>query len=156
MPRLAKPLHLQQLESKIDELHLELEELDSDDEDSEAQRQAKQETLVALSSELRPLKTDWDRTCRDAHVAYRSQDEMKANSLMNNILNCYKDFGLPLNGNMGVDTSTLGLPGDSPADADPDTPRRPRMRMKRGGAVLTPDRNGVFEVRFVRLISHRF
>ncbi|KAF5694356.1 hypothetical protein FDENT_1222 [Fusarium denticulatum] len=145
MPILIKPLQLQELEAKIDELHLELEGLDSDDEDSEAQRQAKQESLVALSRELRPLKTDWDRTCRDAHVAYRSQDEMKANSLMNNILNCYKDFGLPLNGNMGVDTSALGLPGDSPADADPDTPRRPRMRMKRGGAVLTPDRNGVFE-----------
>ncbi|PNP81177.1 hypothetical protein FNYG_05644 [Fusarium nygamai] len=145
MPILIKPLQLQELEAKIDELHLELEGLDSDDEDSEAQRQAKQESLVALSSELRPLKTDWDRTCRDAHVAYRSQDEMKANSLMNNILNSYKDFGLPLNGNMGVDTSALGLPGDSPADADPDTPRRPRMRMKRGGAVLTPDRNGVFE-----------
>ncbi|KAG5766176.1 hypothetical protein H9Q72_005737 [Fusarium xylarioides] len=145
MPILIKPLQLQELEAKIDKLHLELEGLDSDDEDSEAQRQAKQESLVALESEIRPLKTDWDRTCRDAHVAYRPEDEMKANSLMNNILELYKDFGLPINGNMGIDTSALGLPGDSPADADPDTPRRPRMRMKRGGAVLTPDRNGVFE-----------
>ncbi|KAF4439908.1 hypothetical protein FACUT_3870 [Fusarium acutatum] len=144
MPILIKPLQLQELEAKIDELHQELEGIDSDDEDSEAQRQAKQESLVALESELRPLKTDWDRTCRDAHVAYRPEDEMKANSLMNNFFNLYKDFGLPINGNMGVDTSALGLPGDSP-DADPDTPRRPRMRMKRGGAVLTPDRNGVFE-----------
>ncbi|KAF5990544.1 hypothetical protein FBULB1_21 [Fusarium bulbicola] len=143
-PILIKPLQLQELEAKADELHQELEGVDSDDEDSEAQRQAKQESLVALESELRPLKTDWDRTCRDAHVAYRPEDEMKANSLMNNFFNLYKDFGLPINGNMGVDTSALGLPGDSP-DADPDTPRRPRMRIKRGGAVLTPDRNGVFE-----------
>ncbi|KAK2923058.1 hypothetical protein FoTM2_017300, partial [Fusarium oxysporum f. sp. vasinfectum] len=45
---------------------------------------------------------------------------------------------------MDVDTSALGLTGASP-DADPDTPRRSRMRVKRGGAVLTPDRNGVFE-----------
>lgn len=147
MPILIRPRQLQELERKSDELHQELEGVDSDDEDSEAQRQAKQESLVALERELRPLKTDWDRTCRDAHVAYRPEDEMKANSLMNNLLNLYKDFGLPINGNMAVDTSALGLPGDSP-DADPDTPRRPRMRVKRGGAVLTPDRNGVFEVRF--------
>ncbi|SCN99309.1 uncharacterized protein FFE2_09326 [Fusarium fujikuroi] len=127
MPILIKPRRLQELEAKSDELHQELGEVDSDDEDSEAQRQAKQES--------------------DAHVAYRPEDEMKANSLMNNLFNLYKDFGLPINGNMAVDTSALGLPGDSP-DADPDTPRRPRMRVKRGGAVLTPDRNGVFEVRF--------
>ncbi|SCV49842.1 uncharacterized protein FFFS_09217 [Fusarium fujikuroi] len=124
MPILIKPRRLQELEAKSDELHQELGEVDSDDEDSEAQRQAKQES--------------------DAHVAYRPEDEMKANSLMNNLFNLYKDFGLPINGNMAVDTSALGLPGDSP-DADPDTPRRPRMRVKRGGAVLTPDRNGVFE-----------
>ncbi|KAI1021154.1 hypothetical protein LB503_010081 [Fusarium chuoi] len=152
MPRLIRPRQLQELERKSDELHQELEGVNSDDEDSEAQRQAKQESLVALERELRPLKTDWDRTCRDAHVAYRPEDEMKANSLMNNLLNLYKDFGLPINGNMAVDTSALGLPGDSP-DADPDTPRRPRMRVKRGGAVLTPDRNGVFEVRFPFIAS---
>ncbi|KAK7570697.1 hypothetical protein V3481_019240 [Fusarium oxysporum f. sp. vasinfectum] len=69
---------------------------------------------------------------------------MKAISLINNIFNFYKEFDPPANGNMGVDTSALGLTGDSP-DADPDTPRRSRMRVKRGGAVLTPDRNGVFE-----------
>ncbi|KAG4275437.1 hypothetical protein FPRO04_08350 [Fusarium proliferatum] len=152
MPILIKPRRLQELEAKSDELHQELGEVDSDDEDSEAQRQAKQESLVALERELRPLKTDWDRTCRDAHVAYRPEDEMKANSLMNNLFNLYKDFGLPINGNMAVDTSALGLPGDSP-DADPGTPRRPRMRVKRGGAVLTPDRNGVFEVRFPFIAS---
>ncbi|KAL9562519.1 hypothetical protein ACKAV7_013602 [Fusarium commune] len=150
MPSLIKPCQLEELEAKINLVHQQLGEINEDDEDdednedSETQRQAKQDELVALESELRPLRTDWDRTCRDAHVAYRPKDEMKANSLMNNILNLYKDFGLPINGNMGVDTSALGLTGDSP-DADPDTPRRPRMRMKRGGAVLTPDRNGVFE-----------
>uniref|UniRef100_A0A0D2Y0A7 Uncharacterized protein n=1 Tax=Fusarium oxysporum (strain Fo5176) TaxID=660025 RepID=A0A0D2Y0A7_FUSOF len=144
MPSLIKPRQLEELEAKFNSVHRQLGEINKDDEDSEAQRQAKQDELVAIESELRPLRTDWDRTCRDAHVAYRPKDEMKANSLMNNILNLYKDFGLPINGNMGVDTSALGLTGDSP-DADPDTPRRPRMRMKRGGAVLTPDRNGVFE-----------
>ncbi|KAI8416009.1 hypothetical protein FOFC_02317 [Fusarium oxysporum] len=69
---------------------------------------------------------------------------MKANSLINNIFNLYREFDLPANGNMGIDTSALGLIGDSP-DADPDTPRRSRMKMKRRGAVLIPDRNGVFE-----------
>ncbi|SCO90589.1 uncharacterized protein FRV6_14717 [Fusarium oxysporum] len=152
MPSLIKPRQLEELEAKINSVHRQLGEINKDDEDSEAQRQAKQDELAAIESELRPLRTDWDRTCRDAHVAYRPKDEMKANSLMNNILNLYKDFGLPINGNMGVDTSALGLTGDSP-DADPDTPRRPRMRMKRGGAVLTPDRNGVFEVRF-HYLSH--
>ncbi|KAG7414981.1 hypothetical protein Forpi1262_v016953 [Fusarium oxysporum f. sp. raphani] len=142
MQSLSQPRHLQELEAKFETVYREVKAIDK--EEDKARRQAKTDELDALETELRPLRTDWDRMCRDAHVAHAHEDEMKANSLINNIFNLYREFDLPANGNMGIDTSALGLIGDSP-DADPDTPRRSRMKMKRRGAVLIPDRNGVFE-----------
>ncbi|KAH7228881.1 hypothetical protein BKA60DRAFT_549887 [Fusarium oxysporum] len=60
MPLLIKPRQLEELEAKINSVHQQPGEINKDDEDSEAQRQAKQDELVALESELRPLRTDWD------------------------------------------------------------------------------------------------
>ncbi|KAF5719705.1 hypothetical protein FMUND_4558 [Fusarium mundagurra] len=68
---------------------------------------------------------------------------MKANSLIN-LYNLFENSGLFIDGDMIVDACAVDLTTDSP-DADPDTPRRSRMKLKRGGALLTPNRNGVFE-----------
>ncbi|KAF9771884.1 hypothetical protein IL306_010446 [Fusarium sp. DS 682] len=135
-----EPPDIQEMEERINSIWYEID----NNLVAEADRQGKVDELAVLQAKLQPLVADYERTCRGLRVAYTQELKMKANSLINNLYNVFENSGLFIDGDMIVDASAVDLTTDSP-DADPDTPRRSRMKLKRGGALLTPNRNGVFE-----------
>ncbi|KAF4340131.1 hypothetical protein FBEOM_5992 [Fusarium beomiforme] len=106
--------------------------------------QAKANELRILWAKKQPLFDDYERTCRGLIVAHSPKVKTWLISLFNNILSRLKSSGYSVDDIMIVDAATVEFITDSP-DADPDTPRRPRMKLKRGGALLTPNSNGAFE-----------